>query len=938
MAVMTTQHLESLGLEEKPAKAVPATNDDGRNGIPEVNGHAAPAKPDSAPSPSKVANSETANDDAFLTNQDISGKPNGNEHTKNDATPEATKVEEDPPAENDPFADTDMTDAPAKSPTPQVPEQPTEDKPKSPAAAPLPALDISTAVAATSPASSAISPRTKEDVVMGEADERLADNSGAVNPGSTQETATGDVATESPAAPAEESTKVPDAPSAASPSAPPTADTSMSEPSQRLTREREADSEDEPAAKRTKIAEAPVATQDRAAHGGDRMDVDQATGSPSLYRANGEPKHLADVTLHPHELTDHMAKALRNILAGVKKTKAGAVFRLPVREIWPGLWNDYSAKVPHPIDISTMEKKLRGDITPGYVTMGDFKNDVYQLVKNSILFNGEAHDVTMAAMTTRDSIFTRMAAQLAVEPVKPEKKDGAKQHTTRHAEPRATGVAVPKPAPAPKKAAVADKPPVVDSPAFAIPANNNGVPLIRRDSTKPDSRTKRPVKPAHPKDLVYDTKRKKLSPELRFCETVIEELKKAKYYDFNSSFMVPVDPVALNIPSYHKIVKKPMDLTTMSKKLAAGEYQSAKDFERDFDLIIKNCRLFNGDEHVIYKQALGLQQIFRREFGKKDDWMAKHVPVAPPPRRTASPAPKNHESDDEDAESDAEPEFDEEYKSTQGRLATIQKRLEAEQTKLSDMIKQGNVEMADVEISQSVIAMLQKQLIVESSKLSNMQPKKPTKGKPGKMKKAGGGTIPAKKVAVGGGSAVAGGPSKKGGTIKKATPKRKLTQAHKNTIAQALAELDGPALNRAIDIIKRDTGQGENDSGELELDIDVLSEEALLKLYDISIKAFPNLRITPEKNTAAPPPAESPVPRSKAAPAKTKKNKPMTKFEQERRIAQLNELRAQAGRQGSGSQEPMESIEGNGAAPAVAQPAAPAANVDSEDEESSEEE
>lgn len=39
MAVMTTQQLESLGLEEKPVKTVPANNDDGRNGVPEVNGY-----------------------------------------------------------------------------------------------------------------------------------------------------------------------------------------------------------------------------------------------------------------------------------------------------------------------------------------------------------------------------------------------------------------------------------------------------------------------------------------------------------------------------------------------------------------------------------------------------------------------------------------------------------------------------------------------------------------------------------------------------------------------------------------------------------------------------------------------------------------------------------------------------------------------------------
>ena len=32
-------------------------------------------------------------------------------------------------------------------------------------------------------------------------------------------------------------------------------------------------------------------------------------------------------------------------------------------------------------------------------------------------------------------------------------------------------------------------------------------------------------------------------------------------------FMYPVDPIALNIPTYFEIVKKPMDLTTVEEKL-----------------------------------------------------------------------------------------------------------------------------------------------------------------------------------------------------------------------------------------------------------------------------------------------------------------------------------------------------------------------------------
>ena len=87
----------------------------------------------------------------------------------------------------------------------------------------------------------------------------------------------------------------------------------------------------------------------------------------------------------------------------------------------------------------------------------------------------------------------------------------------------------------------------------------------------------------------------------------------------------------------------------------------------------------------------------------------------------------------------------------------------------------------------------------------------------------------------------------------------------KEIIAAGIAELEGNQLERAIEIIKTDTGQGENDSGELELDIEVLTENALTKLYDIAIKTFPHLRAEKEKTFAAPPQVETPSAKSMAA-------------------------------------------------------------------------
>jgi bromodomain-containing factor 1 len=708
--------------------------------------------------------------------------------------------------------------------------------------------------------------------------------------------------------------------------------------SAKVPRERDdVDSEDEPVAKRTKVEHADGQVQAKPATEGERMEVDGQTASQG-----GSAKNLSDDALNDSPITEWQNKQIRQVLAGVKKTKVGGLFRLPVQQLWPQLWADYSVKVTNPTDISSMEKRLRGD-GPRYANMGEFKQDLELMVQNSIDFNGEGHDVTLQARACRDAILARMAVQSAVEPVKPERKESAKAHSTRHVEHRATappvtttGQARPSKggasSPAQSIEAAAKPAAVPESPAFALPPGSNGVPLIRRDSTKPESRTKRPVKPAIPKDLVYDTKRKKKLPlELRFCDEVLTELRKSKHYDINSAFMNPVDPVALNIPNYHKVIKKPMDLSTMGNKLSAGEYTSAKEFEKDFDLMIKNCRTFNGEDHIVYNAALKLQDLYRAEMSRKDEWMARHAPASAAAAPFNVPSPHNDDSESEaESEHDAD---DEERKQTESRVATIQKRLDQEQKKISEMVNSGTADITDVEVAQSVVAMLQKQLMQERAKLANLPAKKPSKPKPAKAKKSGGAAgAAAKKAAVAGGSA---GAARKTGGTKKASAKRKIGALEKEIIIESIGELEGPLLTKAIDLIKKDTGQGENAAGELELDIDMVSEEALVKLYDIAIKANPNALAEKQRqqygaaHTAPPPPD---LLATQAGPSKSKKNKPMSKSEQERRIQQLNELRSQALRQGSGSQEPMESIEGNGHEPVGLGEAESEEEVDSEED------
>jgi hypothetical protein len=97
-----------------------------------------------------------------------------------------------------------------------------------------------------------------------------------------------------------------------------------------------------------------------------------------------------------------------------------------------------------------------------------------------------------------------------------------------------------------------------------------------------------------------------------------------------------IDAVKLNIPAYPKLIKKPMDMATMKKKLETGEYPNADRFWDDFKLMIKNCFTFNPEGTPVNQAGIQLQKIF------DDKW--QHLP----PLREVS------DGDEEDNEEESE--------------------------------------------------------------------------------------------------------------------------------------------------------------------------------------------------------------------------------------------------------------------------------------------
>lgn len=71
-------------------------------------------------------------------------------------------------------------------------------------------------------------------------------------------------------------------------------------------------------------------------------------------------------------------------------------------------------------------------------------------------------------------------------------------------------------------------------------------------------------------------------------------------------FMEPVDEEVA--PGYHDVVKKPMDLSLIEKKLTSRVYKTKKRFIRDFSLMCDNCCQFNGVESDLGMMAQKLQR------------------------------------------------------------------------------------------------------------------------------------------------------------------------------------------------------------------------------------------------------------------------------------------------------------------------------------------
>jgi len=164
------------------------------------------------------------------------------------------------------------------------------------------------------------------------------------------------------------------------------------------------------------------------------------------------------------------------------------------------------------------------------------------------------------------------------------------------------------------------------------------------------------------------------------------ELVKPKFAQDSTWFRSPVDAVALGIPHYYDIIKRPMDLSTIKGKLDHQEYASSEEFAGDVRLMLNNCFVFNPPGTEVYMAGKRLEKVFEEKWAQIRRTPAGHggAPTkVKAPKKAHRPADSSSDdssssSDSSDSDSDSDSDsHGKKVKQLQDKLHSISKQLEA---------------------------------------------------------------------------------------------------------------------------------------------------------------------------------------------------------------------------------------------------------------------
>ncbi|KAJ3372619.1 hypothetical protein GGF31_001639 [Allomyces arbusculus] len=334
-------------------------------------------------------------------------------------------------------------------------------------------------------------------------------------------------------------------------------------------------------------------------------------------------------------MTSWDVEMCRGIVQVLQSANSAGPFLEPVDPIRDGV-PTYFDTIDEPMDLRTLRENLENC---EYATLTDFEHDVDLIFENCYRFNGREHEISGHANVLRAMFRTEWKRFLV-----------KRRNRGREGQPRP----VPRPAP-------------TEAPPLAYSGG-----LHRSRKTSAGIKTE-PATLAHPMSSASTSRgssvgppsmssaaaagpsrglHRATTPPSTAAEQPFDATKARKILDklhnhvSSWPFLVPVDPVALQIPQYFDIIKYPMDFGTIKTKIKNRAYASMAQFVRDVQLVYDNCFTFNRPGEPVYVAGENSQRVFRAECTRMG--VSTNVgPYVPPGMAAAAStrAPPSHAAD-----------------------------------------------------------------------------------------------------------------------------------------------------------------------------------------------------------------------------------------------------------------------------------------------------
>jgi len=100
----------------------------------------------------------------------------------------------------------------------------------------------------------------------------------------------------------------------------------------------------------------------------------------------------------------------------------------------------------------------------------------------------------------------------------------------------------------------------------------------------------------------------RITNQLHYLKTTI--IKAMIKHNHSWPFVKPVNTITLGLPDYHKLIKQPMDLATVKRRLDNNYYWCGKECINDINLMFTNCYMYNKPGEDVTVMANSLEKFF----------------------------------------------------------------------------------------------------------------------------------------------------------------------------------------------------------------------------------------------------------------------------------------------------------------------------------------